>query len=577
VKSASFSPDGRRILTAGMDKTAIVWNVSGRQVERCLDDHTGWVFASAFSPDGRQIVTSSRIADHSLALTVNLWDTSSGELLAAIGESERGAGTSAVAFSNDGRLIAAITESKTVSVWDAATHQELKSLRTPHEVYTFAFSPDGQHLVTAGAGEAFVWNVRSGDRLLTLNGGNQLMLLAAAYSPDGQTVVTAGEDRRIIAWNASSGAEISRLFGHRASIFAVAFAPDGEHLATASGDGTIKLWATDGVQNPRSFQVRTEADQPMADVVNMLVYSPDGKRVANTVADRTVRIWDVATGREILVLDVHDQEDEVVRIAFSPDGRRLATANGWHAPKGNRDPARIWDTATGRELLKLDGNGFVTFSPDGQRIATSLGNSEAAIWDAASGQQLLRLQGHTNWVTYGAFSPKGDRFATASRDYSVKVWNANTGRPLLTIRLEGPSWMVTYSPDGRRLAVLSASPALDDSSSPALYDSATGRKIHTLSGHSQRVNNIAFSPDGQRLVTSSYDRTAKIWDARTGWELLTLEPYTRMVTWATFSPDGQCIATGDYSGQLKFWQRASAAQVAAWDRENAASLESLKP
>jgi WD40 repeat protein len=296
----------------------------------------------------------------------------------------------------------------------------------------------------------------------------------------------------------------------------------------------------------------------------MLVYSPDGKRVANTVADKTVRIWDVATGHEVLVLDLHHQQDEAVRIAFSPDGRRLATANGWHAPKGHRDPARIWDTATGHELLKLNGNGFVTFSPDGRCIATSLGEREAAVWDATSGQQLLRLRGHTNWVAYGAFSPKGDRFATASRDRSVKVWDAKTGRPLVTIPLEGPSSMVTYSPDGRRLAVLSSSPALYPLSSAALYDSATGRKIHSLSGHSQHVNSIAFSPDGQRLVTSSYDRTAKVWDARTGWELLTLEPYTRMVAWATFSPDGQTIATGDYNGQLKFWERASTTQVAAW-------------
>ncbi len=561
VFSVAFSPDGERVVTADRAGTVTVWNVSTGQKSLVLPGHAVIAFAAAFSPDGGRITTSSRVSD-SGRLAVVEWDALTGEQLRVLEDQEEGPGNSKVAYSRDGRAIAAITGGKAIKVWETASGRELMVGRDEHEYYALALSPDGQRLVTGGAGEPAVWDVATGTRLFGLRGVHQLLVESVACSPDGKKIVTVGNDQRVIVWEASTGKELFRLLGHRAAVTGVAFLTDGGRIATGSEDGIIKLWDAFGVPNPRTFRIHTEAKHPLANVVNMLVYSPDGTRMATTVADSTVRIWEVATGREILVLS--EFEDQVHRLAFSPDGQRIATGNGREATRAGRDQAKIWDAATGLELLALGGNGFVAFSPDGQRIATSSGARIAIIWDATSGKELVALKGHTDWVAFGAFSPDGKRIATVSWDRTIKQWDAATGqlfRTITTMEFAGIESKLTYSPDGKRIAVV------DGRSTARIYDAATGRELLSLDGHTSDVRGATFSPDGQRIATGSFDHTAKVWDAVTGRELLTLEGYTQVVTSAVFSPDGRSIATADYNGLIKIWEAATPAQTAAWRKD----------
>jgi len=247
-----------------------------------------------------------------------------------------------------------------------------------------------------------------------------------------------------------------------------------------------------------------------------------------------------------------------------------------------------WQRQTHLELRTLRGHeDMVTsgaFSPDGRRIVTGSGDKTAKVWDADNGRELLTLKGHTEIVTSVAFSPDGRRIVTGSLDETAKVWDAENGRELLVLKGhkgEGISgeilipagrwrWIivgahtgavmsVAFSPDGRRILTGSWD------RTAKLWDTENGRELLTLKGHTNTVRAVAFAPDGRRILTGSFDKTAKLWDAETGRELLTLKGHTEFVNSVAFAPDARSIVTGSLDETAK-----------VWDAENGRELLSLK-
>jgi WD40 repeat protein len=277
--------------------------------------------------------------------------------------------------------------------------------------------------------------------------------------------------------------------------------------------------------------------------VNGIAFSPDGRRLATSSTDKTAKVWDASTGKELLTLSGHTAG--VNGIAFSPDGRRLATASEDKA-------AKVWDASTGKELLTLSGHTAgvigVAFSPDGRRLATASDDKTAKVWDASTGRELFTLSGHTDGVIGVAFSLDGERLGSASRDKAAKVWDASTGKELLT--LSGHPRLlrdIAFSPDGRRLAT----PTGDITAK--VFDAATGQLLLTLYGHTGIVWTVSFSPEGGRLATGGGDGTAKMWDVATGRLLLTLCGHTGAVWKISFSPDGTRVATASLDGTARVW------------------------
>ena len=290
-----------------------------------------------------------------------------------------------------------------------------------------------------------------------------------------------------------------------------------------------------------------------SDEVYSVAFSPDGKRLASGSSDKTIKLWDTVTGKELLTLKGH--LSAVFSVAFSPDGERLAS--------GSRDTTiKLWDTATGKEVLTLKedlGEVYsVAFSPDGKHLASgSYGTIK--LWDTATGKELFALKGRSGEVISIAFSPDGKRLASGDLDRTIRFWDTATGKELLMLKgHSGSVYSVVFSPDGKQLASGSWDRTIK------LWDTVTGTELLTLMAQ-DRVRSLAFSPDGRRLASGSENPrsrgTIKLWDAVTGKELLSLAGHPIMVWSVAFSPDGKRLASGSWDGTIKLWDTVTVKEL----------------
>ena len=268
-----------------------------------------------------------------------------------------------------------------------------------------------------------------------------------------------------------------------------------------------------------------------------VAFSPDGKTIATANGDKTVKLWNLQ-GQVIKTLTGHDQS--VISVAFSPDGKTIATANGDKTVKLWNLQGQMIKTLSGHDELVYS----VAFSPDGKTIATASGDKTVKLWNL-QGEEIETLSGHDQSVISVAFSPDGNTIATASGDGTVKLWNLQ-GEEIKTLTGHlSPVTSVAFSPDGNTIATAS-------------YDKTVklwnlqGQEIKTLTGHGDYVLSVALSPDGKTIATASRDKTVKLWNLQ-GQEIKTLTGHRSEVHSVAFSPDGNTIASASWDNTVKLW------------------------
>jgi WD40 repeat protein/serine/threonine protein kinase len=306
----------------------------------------------------------------------------------------------------------------------------------------------------------------------------------------------------------------------------------------------------------RLCQLELRTLQGHRDSVLGVAFSPNGRRLASASKGGTVRVWDTATSQETLILKGHT--GRVYNVAFSPDGRRLASASGDQTVK-------VWDAARGQEILTFDrhtGEVYgVVFSPDGKHLASAGEDRTVRVWDAATGQQLRTLEGHTRRVRGVAFSPDGKHLASAGEDGTVRVWDAATGQKILKLKAHtGEVYGVAFCPDGRGLA------SANRNGTVRVWDAVTGQTIRTLKAHTGRFSGVAFSPDGRRLAAACQDGTVRVWDAATRPKTFTFNGHGDRVRGVAFSPNGKQLATAGEDLTVQVWDATTGQKTLTFNR-----------
>jgi WD40 repeat protein len=559
----AFSPDCRLLATPSGKKDIKVWAASTGQEVLTLRGHQDRVLRLAFSPHGRFLASTSEDK------TVRVWDTITGR--EAFTLCDHGRPVHGVAFNPDGRLLASASFDQSIKLWDAATGAPLHTFPasfTRNVFVTVAFSPDGRLLAAPGVGNtAKVWHVDNGQEVATLR-GHADQVFSVAFSPDGRRLITEGWEGAIKVWDLPSsgapGVSSAILLTPRFSVddlshaaWCVALSADGRRLAVAGTvvDETVRVY--DALSGEKVFALRGHSARAVS-----VAFSPDGRRLASGGQDKTVRLWDTETGQEMLTLRGHT--DLVGHVLFDPSGRRLASSS-------DDGTVRIWDAAPLEEdprIRTLHGHAGmvhgVAFSPDSRYLASAGGDQTVKVWEATAGREVLALHGHGGPVNSVAFRPDGRHLASASEDKTVKLWNieqwqAGGVNPLILTLTDfrGGVRCVAFSPDDQRLATS------DNTETVQVWEAATGRKVlPALRGHEGYVKFVAFSHDGKLLATGSVDGTVKLWDATTGQAIHTFEYNTRVTSMA-LSSDSRLLASGDADRMVKVWELATRKEMFA--------------
>jgi WD40 repeat protein len=609
VAGLAFSPDGRFLVVEGGDRKVKVWNAgSGKELYQ-LKDAGVQLPPDPWSPDGKYLRGWVRNAEADEPLT-HVWALASGEEVVSLKHRVRD--FDLVAWAPDGKQLATL-EGGTLKVWEV-----------PHKAAVPAgeWSPGGRRVASAPQnGSIRLTDVRTG-AVLDFHDHAGGPVGAAAWSPDGRHLATAGADHNVKVWEAGSGVEVRTLRGHGDPVGLVWWSADGRRLISASSSSIsanpaipsrIKVW--DPNTGAEVLTLHGPQLYGVEQLVRWMALSQDGRYLAaasfaqapGAAANGDARVWDLTSGKVVLESRIQSPPT----LTLSADGKRLAALS-------DEATLKVWDVVADKEVCTVhDERAFksrpfglaLVLSPDGRRLAVhDIQGGAITMWDAVTGAKVPGAKA-LRPVPAGrvAWGPDGSRLLTSpapdSTEGAVAVWDPATGEAVARLTKEeagGALAAAEWAPDGRLVAVaVRQGQQVSQKVTVHIWDVARGAKLRALPGeHADRVAAVRWSPDGKRLVSCSWDQTARVWDVATGaaltlrghagdraprWSAFTYEPNQGwgnqlQVGRMAWSPDGRRVASASRFGALTpngVWQGWSA-KVRIWDATAGTTLRVLE-
>lgn len=466
----ALSPDRRAAAIGLRTGELFVWNLISSEVRR-VAGHVGGVTALRYSRDGSKLFTGGADgvvqvrhptgaplhtlvgasgdinvieADPSGARlvtisheTATIWDVATAKPISSFGRTERVVG---IDWNHNGTRIATQNRTGSFSVWNDRGGLELTFDSTPAAgarggaggMLESRFSPDGMYLLTMTTRDVHLRRVDVGPLIAKFAPpGNPY---AVAWSPDQQRIAVTGQYLGGI-WSASSQRQTAN-FGLTVAGWDLAWHPDGNSIAVVANDGGAALHEISGAVIRRFIGHSGR--------ITGVAWRGTGEQLITAGSDHTARVWDPATGREVLRLS---HPDSVMAARWSPDGTTIATACWDHR-------LRLWDAETGQLEQTIDAGALqllsVSFDPSGRTLATTARGGDVVLFDRATGKRLFSLGGHSDAVPVAVWSPDGGLLATAGYDGQLRIWDPSTGA-LLATRATGPLMSIEWTRDGNRI------------------------------------------------------------------------------------------------------------------------------
>jgi len=596
IGNAIWSPDGKSITVS---TSAGVYLYNATNGEELLNFNTAPSPEIAISFDGKLLATGE-------GAIVRIWELETGQEIISLNIG--GKKIQHLMFSPDNRTLAVDSivehsqgkgetpELRAVQVWNVTTAELLYSLLARQEP---AFSPDGDLLAVFYDGNIEFWDAIAGQLLNSVQGDWQF-----TFNPNGDSIAVQVSDPSlpnealfelldIQTWQTRCKLGLEKSFS-----FSLSFSPDGKQFAASTTPGTAQVWDTESCQklyaisghegyvnlafspNDRILASFGLANRTLKlwDIVTGKLqgtleefygdpgnFSPNGKLlIERQWFWGTISIWDLDTGKPVLTLDKHT--DNTGSIAFSPDGRSLATGH-------TNGVIHIWSVESSEveKTIPYDYNSYVNsiaFSPNGQIIASGKTGGKIELWDVLSGKSLLTFKGHAedSWVTELAFSPEGKTLVSRASDSSVRLWDVETGQVKFAFILVGSTNEsgIAFSPDGSVIAIATSDKLI------SLWNVNNGQLLFKLFVPTDSIgaSKLAFSPDGHTLIASGYS-AVWIWDLATKNLLATLENAGNNIASIALTPDGKLLAVSGWAGIDKLYE------INLWDIESQKQLTSL--
>lgn len=504
--SLAFSPDDKTLyagasLLENQTYRPVVrrYEVDTRKELPPLKWPTGVFHALAFSPDGKHLVWGGNEDIDSL------WDIAADKEVHRLVDGTQVYPPTAYAFSPDSKTVAARTRDQALQVWDVASGKEVRRLGVQsnqgalHYISSraflsgyarsnLAFSADGKRLAAGTAGNRVrQWELGTGKELGQV-AGHHGAVLTLALSADGKLAYTRCYDNIMHVWNAASGKE-TRRFALPGIAYA-AFTADGRTMTLGAGDGTLYTW---NAQNGKASR-QWKADQTRFGLYG-LALSADGKTVASRDHE-TVSLWDASTGKELHRIaegPVHGGLSSAVyessalsmgsNMLFSPDGTLLATLSKDQEPHFARIRVHMRDKVGGSD-------------------------SELRLWDVATGKRVRQFEVPPAGLSCFAFAPDGRTVAVGNYDQTISLLECASGKERARFKSSqvGMLGFLTFLPDGKTLIGAGyQDPTI------RFWDRATGKELAQIKGHQSGITSLAVSADGKTLISGSLDTTALVY------------------------------------------------------------------
>ncbi len=472
----AFTPDLSRLATARDGAIVEIWNMTTGQAIVEMHHDSGQIWSMTFSQDANLLATGG--SDE----TARVWNAATGQEIFQINV---GSNVNAVSFSTDNEWVATGSSDDTARIWKIKTGQEVAQFLHEEYINAVALSPDSKWLATtSGDGMAHIWDIVTGEKLNQSASGSVDFM---KFTADGRLLVTSNTNQ-VNIWNVRG--RIKAVI-QEIGIEVVALSPDGRWLATGNGDGQFRIWETNtGKKIGGPMQLPDGGRSSIA-----LAFHEDGQQLGIGHFYGPISIWQIDPLPGIVLKTGHDVT--INDFAFSPDNSWLAVAN-------DDNTAQILNIANPGESILLSHNKWVNqvaFSSDNRQVATASSDGIARIWDVNTGKEVLQISPEPFITQDGSeriwpintvtFSPNNKQLVTGSDDSTIRIWDAVTGSEMARIEYE-----------------------------PVVADSGVGNQITTT----QVIRDVRFSPDGKWLkaksaysiVTISSEPT-RIWDTST-WE-----------------------------------------------------------